>query len=124
MSDLSVKLIASLNNSVNNIIKGAAMVVVQAVVMGTPVKTGNARGNWVTVLGDEEEWSQQPVSPGGEAPIARAATMIALRSEGQSVTCTNGVSYIMKLEDGSSQQAPYGMAKQAIAAGAAYVRSH
>lgn len=92
---------------------------IDRVVRSTPVKTGNARGNWNLVLGDNTGLERlNPVDPRGDATIAAMKGDLQpwkIHSE-KAINFVNHVPYIIKLENGSSLQAPNGMARQTVAA--------
>lgn len=107
----------------NKVVRGAAIVADQAVVVGTPVDTGRARSNWIASIDapSEDELLGPGFDKSGQAAISSAAKVIAGRKTGD-IFLTNNVPYIIPLEEGHSAQAPEGMAKQAVAAAADYVK--
>lgn len=79
-----------------------------AVVLGTPVDTGRARGNWYPSLNTpsgEMSWD----SFGEGASLARVTSTVASAKLGTVVWLTNNLPYILPLENGHSKQAPSGM---------------
>jgi len=85
---------------------------------GTPVDTGWARANWIPAIGSP---LQQPAgNPDGGVGIAEAAqqsgigSVLSYKFGSGAVFITNNVSYILRLNDGSSQQAPAGFVQRAI----------
>lgn len=103
------------------IVRGAALVADEAVVVGTPVDTGRARSNWITSL-DAPVLDERPApfDRSGQLSIDQAHEELA-DFRGGDIFITNNVPYIMPLEHGHSAQAPDGMAQQAVAEAAAYV---
>ncbi len=83
---------------------------------GTPKDTGWAASNWIPRIGARTEdpfGSKLAVSDGAkEAGLATVATTYALP---QLVHITNPVDYILKLNEGSSKQAPRFFVETAIA---------
>lgn len=92
---------------------------------GTPVDTGWARANWIPVIGAASGKSApRPLERGratqaaadvfaaGEAAIATIATSYQARMG--PVTIANNVPYILKLDAGSSKQAPAGFVRRGI----------
>lgn len=92
---------------------------------GTPVDTGWARANWIPIIGtasgraapkpgDHAQTTQAAADliSQGEAAIAVIATTYRL-SMGK-VTIANNVPYILKLDAGSSKQAPAGFIRRGI----------
>lgn len=84
---------------------------------GTPVDTGWARANWVPSIGPGHSGvigSPDAVSTGAQqAGLATVATSKqAIRIAGVSIS--NNVPYIVRLNEGSSKQAPRGFVQRAI----------
>ena len=92
---------------------------------GTPVNTGWARANWIPVLGTASgrpaprpgDHSQTMAAAAnlaqqGQAAIAAIAT--TYRASMGPVTIANNVPYILKLDAGSSKQAPSGFIRRGI----------
>lgn len=89
---------------------------------GTPVDTGWARANWVpsigtpqtTTEGTREAAEAGSVSTAGQqAGIAKVVT--SYKHQQGAVYISNNVPYILRLNEGSSQQAPKGFVQNAIA---------
>lgn len=89
---------------------------------GTPVDTGWARANWVPrvgsppqgTVGTREQAENGVVNAGAaEIELARIATTYSFR-RGR-IYITNNVPYIVRLNEGSSRQAPRGFVQNAIA---------
>lgn len=76
----------------------------------TPVDTGFARNSWFTEVGDGATRSDNGGSGGPDA-----AQVLGGAQAFDAVTIANGASYIGRLEDGHSQQAPRGMVSVTIA---------
>lgn len=112
-----------------------ALAVDQVAVLETPVDTGRARVNWRVSVGQEsEEEPREPIQSGPEGSAARktANAQKAINS-GRNVInrsqlafspifISNNVAYIERLEAGSSAQAPQGMLRAAVQAGARVAR--
>lgn len=87
---------------------------------GTPVDTGWARANWVPSIGapfkgtagSRRAAEEGALSSASQAGVATVATSYRL-SRG-AVYITNNVPYIVKLDQGSSAQAPRGFVRQGI----------
>lgn len=117
----------------NKVTKRAALVIDQSLVLGTPVKTGRARSNWVVQLISPARSVIEPYAPGdnlgiGEtqnaaAALAQGRAVIATRQLGQDIYISNNVDYIGDLNDGSSAQAAAGFVENAIDAGNDVIRS-
>lgn len=79
----------------------------EQIIDGTPIKTGLARGNWQTSIG-EAITDPIPVRPASEAKRELAA--IADEALGdETLVFANNAAHIVKLEYGHSAQAPEGM---------------
>lgn len=96
-----------------------------AVVYGTPIDTSRARMNWQTTIGQPavgvlSPYPSQPGSPseGTQAALSSlsAATIEYAGQEG-GIWITNNLDYILKLNNGSSAQAPADFVAQAVLAG-------
>ena len=80
---------------------------------GTPIKTGLARGNWQTSVG-EAITDILPVRPASEAKRELAAIADEALAD-QTLVLANNAKHIVRLEYGWSLQAPNGMFRLAIA---------
>ena len=79
------------------------------VVLKTPVDEGRARGNWQVSNGAPAAGEVEQVDPSGAAAIAAGTATINEAKAFSETHVTNNVPYIVKLNDGHSQQAPQGM---------------
>lgn len=109
-------------------VKRVAAQVDRTAVLATPVDTGRARSGWVPSLNVAVEQVREPVEAGGRGSSGRARSNSNLAEIVQrireydldrdhAIFLTNIVSYIGRLNKGSSAQAPAGMTKLAIQAG-------
>ena len=75
------------------------------VILGTPVDTGRARGNWQIAVGvpPREEITRKERG-GATNQMNEAKSKINRPMAGKSVFMANNVGYIMKLEEGHSVQ--------------------
>ena len=94
---------------------------------GTPVLTGNARGGWQPNIGSaisvdltpEEFYRNYPkgthanLDPTGAKVMARVASL-AVTEHFKDFYLANNVTYIIPLEDGSSNKAPNGMMRVGV----------
>ncbi len=87
-----------------------ALGALSGVVMRTPVDTGRARGAWMTSIGSPKGRETGVLDKGGTAAISAGVATIAQQKDFEQVVIENNVPYIGRLEDGSSRQAPNGMA--------------
>lgn len=109
---------------VNRIVRKVALIADRELVLETPVDTGRARSNWQVSLGSPITDEREPYAPGeglgrGEGANAAGALQqgqdrIGQRKSGQDIYIQNNVSYIGRLNDGSSAQAPAGFVQAAI----------
>lgn len=105
-----------LGQSVDRIVRTAALVVDQVVVLATPVDTGRARSNWLVSVGVPRGGVIEPYSPGNQlglgenananGALQQARTAVLVRPEGVPIYIVNNVEYLPQLNNGSSQQAP------------------
>lgn len=91
------------------------------IVLGTPVDTGRARGNWFpsinTPSGNVDLTS---TDKSGGAAMAAAQGIIQSADLGDTIWFTNNLPYILPLENGHSKQAPIGMVDVNLNAVAAF----
>lgn len=89
---------------------------------GTPVDTGWARANWVPNIGTPKTTTEgtreaaeagNVSSAGQQAGIASVVT--GYRRDRGPIYISNNVPYILRLNEGSSRQAPKGFVQNAIA---------
>ena len=107
-ADLS-KFSRQIGASVKQVTKLAALKVFEGVVKRTPVDKGVARGAWVIGIGGKPEKfiAEKGAS---ESDVLIRATSIRAASGASEIFVSNYVPYIKHLEDGTSMQAPEGMA--------------
>lgn len=113
-----------LDEGVDKIVKRTSLIADQALVMGTPVDTGRARSNWQVGIDASVKGVREPFSSGkalgiGEgansgAAIAHAEQVISTRKSKQDIHIVNNLSYIGRLNDGHSAQAPAGFVERAV----------
>lgn len=96
-------------------VKRAAMLIDQTLVTSTPVDTGRARSNWLAGIGAAPSGTVAATS--ASAAIAAARSAIDQYKLGSTIFIANNVSYISKLNSGSSAQAPAGFVEKAVARG-------
>lgn len=81
----------------------------QLVVEGTPIDTGFARASWQPSL------NKADLSSGTGEPLSELGLVTAQMKAGDRFFMLNNAAYILRLEYGSSQQAPHGMVRIALA---------
>ncbi len=100
-------------NSNKTVVK-AALLINQAVVSGTPVDTGQARGGWLVGINSAPSEVSEELDPSGGATISRNESKIRRVRGDQTVHIVNNVGHIGFLNDGSSSQAPAGFVEAAV----------
>lgn len=109
-----------LGEHLESIVKGAAVVALQEVVMRTPVDTGLARAGWKVRVNKQTPQSAptDEVDPTGVDTITEGTAVIneAQRQAGEIYWISNSQHHIVSLERGWSQQAPNGMTELAVQA--------
>jgi hypothetical protein len=87
---------------------------------GTPVDTGHARSNWIPSVGQHHRGvagSRESVNHSAQENGVGSVLQYRLRQG--AVFVTNNVPYILRLNAGSSAQAPAGFVDKAVATGVA-----
>lgn len=84
----------------------------EQIIDGTPIKTGLARGNWQTSIG-EAITNPIPVRPASEAKRELAAIADEALAD-ETLVLANNAAHIVRLEYGWSAQAPEGMFRLGI----------
>lgn len=103
------------------VLKKLALDVTANLIESTPVDTGWARANWVPSIGVKIE-TTAPAAPEGSDVAAASARQGAGKAEivtgyflrRGKIHISNNVPYIIRLNEGSSQQAPAGFVQAAI----------
>lgn len=113
----------------DQIVRKCALAIDGAVVIATPVDTGRARSNWQVENNGPNPTTIQPYSPGREGSTGGANSRAAIEqgkakiaaykgsASGGSIHITNNLSYIGRLNNGSSKQAPAGFVEKAMLIG-------
>lgn len=105
-----------LKKAAERVIKAITVNVAAELVERTPVDTGWARGNWVPSVGAPHEGTVgTPESPGTGAYETGLGQVAAYQLELGPTFVSNNVSYINRLNEGHSAQAPAGFVQVAIA---------
>lgn len=90
------------------------------VVLGTPVDTGRARGNWQVEVNTIPAGTVETLDKSGQLAIEQGKAKIAQYKGGTPAACltiTNNLPYIGRLNNGHSAQAPAGYVEKAISVG-------
>lgn len=109
-----------LRRAVELVIRKISLDVTANLIETTPVDTGWARANWVPSVGtpfegtagSREEAEGGQINPGPQ--VAGQAEILRYRLSDGSAFSSNNVPYILRLNDGSSAQAPAGFVEAAI----------
>ena len=111
---------AALPQNASNIVAKAAIASLQSVVIENPVDTGRSRGNYFISINSAteafEESRRNSIGPG-------VAVANSIKPD-DNLHLTNNTSYINKLNEGSSAQAPAGFIEAAVIVAAAAVAAN
>lgn len=107
------KIESKIDRTLDQGIRATLLQVSTAIIKGTPVKTGRARGNWQASIGRGAtgEVSVNSVRS-GEAKAIAEVNQKASVAVGDLYYLTNNLPYIERLEYGWSKQAPGGMVRK------------
>jgi len=97
------------NSQMDAVVRNIVVEIGQRVVSRTPVKTGLARGNWQFSVGEPILAPTSKLDPSGGGVAGAIKAGIPVQAAGRVYYLMNNASYILKLEGGSSLQAPKGM---------------
>lgn len=89
----------------------------EEIVPATPVDTGFARGNWRPSLNAPSPIPVSILDPTGAATVGRITSVARQFRVGNRMFLVNRAPYIVKLNQGSSPQAPAGFVEEAIERG-------
>lgn len=106
----------NVERNTDRIVAEAAGIILQTVVLATPVDTGRARGGWLVGLGGPPS-SQDLKDADGASTIANGRSKIAQRKADQTIFLSNSVEYIDELNKGTSAQAPANFVEMSVLAG-------
>jgi len=123
-----------IERNADRLVRKCALAVDATVVLATPVDTGRARSNWQVELNGPNLSTREPYVPGSkrstEGENSRAAldqgkAVVAQYKGGvnASIHITNNLSYIGKLNEGFSAQAPSGFVEKAVMVGVRVVKN-
>jgi hypothetical protein len=110
MGQQSARIGDSLRSAVSGVVKMLALEIDRELRRATPIDTGNARRNWISSVG-------QPNTEEAKDDSARAAglqAVLAYELASGALWVANVVPYILRLNYGSSQQAPAGFVERAV----------
>ena len=82
----------------------------EAIVMGTPVDLGTARGNWIPTVNNPSSAILDVQDKSGTMTLAKVGA-VTMTAPGNVYYLVNNLPYIQRLEYGWSQQFPQGMVR-------------
>lgn len=92
-----------------------AFLVLEGVVLKSPVDTGFFRAQWTVQIGTAANGTIQSFDPAGNLTITKGLAVIHAVKAGQNITISNAAVYGPRLEHGWSKQAPQGMVRLTLA---------
>ena len=96
------------------LVRKVALEAFAEVILKSPVDTGRFRGNWQVGIGNVPGGVLVLDDVSGTATISKATAVAQNVRAGQVINLVNNLPYALKLEQGSSQQAPGGMVRLAV----------
>lgn len=99
---------------VEDITKLTLMELFKRVIEKTPVQTGRAKGNWQATIDKASNVKLDVEDKSGKVTIDKVAETTDKFELGHKIFLSNNLSYVQKLEYGSSKQAPKGMVRTSI----------
>ena len=115
------QVITALENATEDTIRRIAVNITAELIRTTPVDTGWARANWVPSLGvpftgnaEVRDPSETEVAGAAREQTAGTAAVLGYNLTVNQVFISNNVPYIVRLNDGSSAQAPAMFVQAAI----------
>lgn len=116
MSKESERVILELEKFTEDVIKDISINAVAELVEDTPIDTSWASSNWIPNIGSPKAVPiGSPENPNKFEQERGIADILAFYKLPANVFISNNVPYIMKLNEGSSTQAPAGFVQNAIA---------
>ncbi len=104
------KIAKKLNQSIESTVRATALELFGSIIVGTPVLTGRAKGNWQTSI--NEPITSVIDRAGDTEAIAELKNVAGGSIAGKILWLSNNLPYIRRLEfDGHSSQAPAGMVR-------------
>lgn len=106
---------AKVEKAANAIFRGTSLNLFSKVVKRSPVLTGRFRANWITQINSAPSETTSKTDKSGSKAIRDANNTITRAKLGDSIFLVNNLPYAQVLEDGRSDQAPFGMVKVTVA---------
>lgn len=99
------------------VIRKIAIECFRRIILGTPVDTGRARGNWQCTTGSIAGGTVERLDKTGQATVAAMITEVSgwTPKDDLPAFITNNLPYIQRLNEGWSKQAPAHFVEQVVA---------
>jgi hypothetical protein len=97
------------------LLRGAALQALTGLVLGTPVDTGRARGNWLVGINQPVDVEAGVEDKAGGLTITRGQLKFLRVKLGDDIWLANNVPYILRLAGGWSEQASEGWIDRVLA---------
>jgi hypothetical protein len=105
------RLLAKAGNKAELVVRKTAIELQSMMIARSPVDTGRFKGNWQAAIGTVN--TDTSAAAGSDA-LGRTKTVLVGWKPGQTILLTNSMPYSIKLERGSSQQAPSGVVRLTV----------
>lgn len=104
------------NDKMNVSMRKIAIEVFRRIILGTPVRSGRARGNWQASISSPKLTSIDALDKTGQVTISRMRSEVASWNPEDELPAfiTNNLPYIKRLNEGWSKQAPANFIEQVI----------
>ena len=93
------------------VVRGTLLEMSSRIIKRSPVDTGRFRGNWNASFNAPVKSVSNKTDSSGAASLSKTANLLVNFEMGQTFYLTNNLPYSLKLEFGSSKQAPGGMVR-------------
>ncbi len=103
---MSIQMTGDINRKdLDRVFRSVTLGIYKDVIIGTPVDTGRARGNWQLAIGSAPSGEVARLEKGkGSSQRRQAESRTKRPLAGKSVFIANNLSYIGELEEGASKQ--------------------
>lgn len=128
LKQLSIRI----SGDLDKVVRQVALAIDQAVVVATPVDTGQARSNWLVSVGQPRTDTIPAYDPGvlgsSSGPnttqaLDQGRNVISSAASGATIYISNNLPYIGRLNQGYSRQAPAGYIERAVEAASNAVKA-
>lgn len=120
MAQQTIRVISELDKTLERVMTSLSLEITANLIETTPVDTGWARANWVPTIGAQNNTPASAEARIENVPAQRArqqsstARLPGYKIEQGSIFISNNVPYIVRLNEGSSTQAPEGFVQSGI----------